>query len=238
MKISWGYVGYVALFLMPGFAAAQASVDCSANSKAAVDRLVCGNQTLLNLDAKFGHAYAAARSASPDQKAFLERAQADLKWRQENCRDSACLEEWYNNVTPQYQAVVSNSRVPGARAASPRGTPAASQTEPAPPKVLAVAMSDLYAQNSIAADDRYRDKELTIEAQVLEVSRDRSGDPFVVASGGYYGKQVILMFSKDQQADLSPLRRWSTATFNCKGMGDQGAYVLADCRGRAPRATR
>lgn len=93
-------------------------------------------------------------------------------------------------------------------------------------------MSDLYSQNSIAADERYRGKELLIEAQVLEVSRDHSGDPFVVASGGYYGKQVVLMFSKDQQSTLAPLRRWATATFNCTGIGDQGAYVLVDCRGQ------
>lgn len=219
-----------------GMVMAQSSVDCGARSTSVVDRLVCNSPSLLALDAKFGRAYAAARDASADKKAFLARAQADLAWRQQNCRDSACVEEWFNNVTPQYQAVARNSRSATVSAASPRGASASSLNEHVVPKVLAAVMSDLYAQNSIAADELYRGKELLIEVQVLEVSRDHSGDLFVVASGGYYGKQVVLMFSKDQQSKLVPLRRWATSAFNCRGVGDQGAYVLVDCRGQSAAA--
>ncbi|MBR8654223.1 hypothetical protein KDH83_13055 [Achromobacter sp. Marseille-Q0513] len=92
---------------------AQTSVDCGARSTPVVDRLVCNSPSLLALDAKFGRAYAAARDANADKKAFLARAQADLAWRQQNCRDSACIEEWFNNVTPQYSALAASGRAYG-----------------------------------------------------------------------------------------------------------------------------
>lgn len=156
---------------------------------------------------------------------------------QRNTKESLSRSGGYKVGAPRGAA---GNPAAAAMAASLRGDPVARQPDPSPPKVLAVTMSDLYSQNSIAADERYLGKELLIEAQVLEVSRDHSGDPFVVASGGYDGKLVVLMFSKDQQSRLAPLRRWATATFNCKGMGDQGAYVLVDCRQQsaAPRKAK
>lgn len=94
------------------WAAAQAnSVDCQ-KPATKIDQLVCGNQSLLNLDTKYAQAYRAARDSAEDHDKFLKLAASDLKWRADNCADVACLEEWYGNVTPRYRAFASNARLP------------------------------------------------------------------------------------------------------------------------------
>lgn len=91
-------------------------------------------------------------------------------------------------------------------------------------------MSSLYAGNRLAADERYLGQAFVIEGVVQLVDRDADGEPHVVLSGAYEGKPVILMFSKDQQSMLVPLRRSLLASFRCIGMGDQGSFLLANCR--------
>lgn len=225
--------GKVALFglvlgtLGSGSAAAN-SVDCQ-KRPTQVDRVVCGSQALLNLDTAYARAYRAAKESAEDASQFMKLAQSDLRWRAENCSDASCIEEWYRNVTPRYSALAANARAYGPRKRAAQD--AVEQAESGAPRASALAMAELYSQNSIDADARYLGKELLITAQVFEVSRDNSGDPYVLVSGGYYGKDMIFMFSKDQQEALVPLRRWMTVTFKCKMKGDQGAYLVADCRG-------
>jgi uncharacterized protein len=211
--------------------AAANSVDCQ-KRPTQVDRLVCGSQPLLNLDTAYAQAYRAAKHSAEDPGQFMKLAQSDLRWRAENCSDAGCIEEWYRNVTPRYTAMAANARAYGPNNRATRSTGSvADQVEAGVPRVSALAMSELYSQNSIDADARYLGKDLLITAQVFEVSRDSSGDPYVLVSGGYYGKDMIFMFSKGQQDILVPLRRWMTITFKCKMKGDHGAYLVADCRG-------
>lgn len=134
MRGRFAWIGCVVVCLAPRLAASQSSVDCGAMSEAVVDRLVCRDAGLLEMDAAFGRAYAAAKAAGVERQSLLTRVQADLKWREKNCRDTACLEEWYRSVTPQYQAIAANAKrsgggegaaIPGAGAGAPlRNRPA------------------------------------------------------------------------------------------------------------------
>ena len=57
--------------------------------------MICADAELSQLDRELGRVYARAKNSTPDSAAF--RRQNDQEWRRReaNCRDRACLLEWY-----------------------------------------------------------------------------------------------------------------------------------------------
>lgn len=204
----------------PSVAFAQTSVDCNAKPTV-VDRLVCDNQTLLNLDTKFARAYAAAKAGGGDLKALSSRAQADLKWRQDNCRDSDCLEEWYNNITPQYQALAKNSRI---------STAQTRKSASSDNSLWAGELLRAYLANGIAADAKYRGKPVEIRGVVQEVGRDAGGEPYVALWADDPYRSVKLVFATAHEGMLAQLRRGESIQRRCVGLGMAFQTPILDCR--------
>lgn len=73
-----------------------ASFDCN-NAKSSTEMMICNDAELSRLDYELSVAYAQAKIAATDQKAFKQQAEAAWKWREENCVTKICLVSWYAN---------------------------------------------------------------------------------------------------------------------------------------------
>lgn len=77
--------------------AAAQSFDC-AKAQTRVEKMVCANRAIADLDEYLGRYYAAARAEMPGAAACLQSDQAQwLKSARDACADSACLKSAYLN---------------------------------------------------------------------------------------------------------------------------------------------
>jgi uncharacterized protein len=72
-----------------------ASFRCPHNASAS-ERLVCGDPELSALDDKLAALYRNAVEATPDTTALEADRISQWQWRQHNCKDKACVADWYN----------------------------------------------------------------------------------------------------------------------------------------------
>jgi uncharacterized protein len=72
-----------------------ASFRCPHNASAS-ERLVCGDTELSSLDDKLAALYRGAVEATPDTTALEADRISQWQWRQHNCKDKACVADWYN----------------------------------------------------------------------------------------------------------------------------------------------
>jgi len=71
-----------------------ASFHCPQNASAS-ERLVCNDPTLSALDDKLAALYRSALDATPDTTALEADRVSQWQWRQHNCKDKACVTDWY-----------------------------------------------------------------------------------------------------------------------------------------------
>lgn len=76
-------------------AAQAASFHCPHNASAS-ERIVCTDPTLSALDDKLAALYKTAVDATPDATALEADRVTQWQWRQHNCKDKACVTDWYN----------------------------------------------------------------------------------------------------------------------------------------------
>jgi len=72
-----------------------ASFHCPHNASAS-ERLVCNDPTLSALDDKLAALYRTAFDATTDTTALEADRVSQWQWRQHNCKDKACVTDWYD----------------------------------------------------------------------------------------------------------------------------------------------
>jgi uncharacterized protein len=72
-----------------------ASFRCPHNASAS-ERLVCSDPELSALDDKLAALYRSAVEATPDTTALEADRISQWQWRQHNCKDKACVADWYD----------------------------------------------------------------------------------------------------------------------------------------------
>jgi uncharacterized protein len=75
--------------------AQAASFHCPRNASAS-ERLVCNDPALSTLDDQLAALYRTAVDASTDTAALEADRVSQWQWRQHNCKDNACVTDWYN----------------------------------------------------------------------------------------------------------------------------------------------
>lgn len=105
------FSAYCALACTPALAA---SFDCS-KASSANEKIICGDTALSALDDKLGQAYHQARKRAADKRAFIADSDKQWRWREQNCRDRACLTDWYHRRQTELQALADNAIAVAAR---------------------------------------------------------------------------------------------------------------------------
>lgn len=111
---------YCALACVPVLAA---SFDCS-KAGSANEKIICGDTGLSALDDKLGQVFHQARKRAADKHAFTADSDKQWRWREQNCRDRACLTDWYRRRQSELQALADNA-IPVAASLPQHSVPAA-----------------------------------------------------------------------------------------------------------------
>ncbi|WP_321798283.1 hypothetical protein [Caballeronia sp. J97] len=86
-----------------------ASFHCPRNASAS-ERLVCSDPELSSLDDKLAVAFRAAHDAASDAAALDADRVTQWQWRQRNCKDKACVADWYTRRIAELEADVEHGR--------------------------------------------------------------------------------------------------------------------------------
>jgi uncharacterized protein len=96
-----------ALALFASLAVAQSahavSFRCLQHASAS-ERLVCSDPQLSALDDKLAALYRSAIDATPDTTALEADRTSQWQWRQHNCKDKACVTDWYDRRIAELEA--------------------------------------------------------------------------------------------------------------------------------------
>lgn len=86
-----------------------ASFHCSRNASAS-ERLVCNDPSLSALDDQLAALYRNALDASSDTTALEADRVSQWQWRQHNCKDKACVADWYNRRIAELEGDVKHGK--------------------------------------------------------------------------------------------------------------------------------
>jgi uncharacterized protein len=85
----------------------SASFDC-AKAKTKIDKLVCGDPKLSDLDDKLGALYKKALELSPVPEDFKKQQRDWVKESRDTCKDAACLKEAYTSRISELERDLTN----------------------------------------------------------------------------------------------------------------------------------
>ncbi|MEX3914974.1 lysozyme inhibitor LprI family protein [Paraburkholderia sp. BR10872] len=91
-----------------------ASFHCPHNASAS-ERLVCNDPTLSALDDKLAALYRSAFDASTDTTALEADRVSQWQWRQHNCKDKACVSDWYDRRIAELEGDLKHGKQAAAR---------------------------------------------------------------------------------------------------------------------------
>ena len=73
---------------------AEASFDCS-RARSALEKMICSDAELFQLNHQVAQVYARARDAAPDRAVFRRQNDVEARRRESICQDRGCLLRWY-----------------------------------------------------------------------------------------------------------------------------------------------
>lgn len=87
-----------------------ASFDCN-KAKSITENLICNNEELSIADIENSNLLKSASLVVTDKKAFRERVRKQWNYREKNCKDEACLYDWYNYQKSIFSQIIQTGEV-------------------------------------------------------------------------------------------------------------------------------
>lgn len=89
------------------------------------------------------------------------------------------------------------------------------------PAITANDIVAAYGENTVAADQQFKDKKFKISGIVSDINTDLFGDPYITLSGGdNQFTEPHFGFEKSEAAQLANLKKGAMVTLVCIGKGD------------------
>ena len=209
----WFRLVLAAAFCGAANVAAAQSFDC-AKAQTRVEKMVCADRAIAELDEYLGRYYAASRAAIPGARACLQSDQARwLKSTRDACADAACLTSAYLNRLAELDPLQ-----PGATALKNVALP------PAPALVWIVPP----AADKVAAPPKPKAQPYdAIGALIDDIATNPNSEGLAIRlKDGTRIPLVMLMFLEGEtQERLAILAKDRTATFRARG------YAATDSKG-------
>ena len=95
----------IAGLMLTHLAAHATSFDCN-RGHSLTEKMICNDPALSKLDDTLGQLYWKARRRVINRRAFLSDSDSKWAWREENCRDAACLGTWYTTRIDELQRLI------------------------------------------------------------------------------------------------------------------------------------
>lgn len=231
-------------FSTRAFAGAAATLFCTASLAASFDcakansipeYLICNTPELSKADDQLKVVFDIAKAQAVDKRAFNDAARQQWNRREKNCRDVACLDQWFSEQISTYSALIrtqANVAPPpiatastGYRAGPPLGAarPATTSQPTAPAADIAISADELfraYDANEVAADLKYKGRLITVEGKVDGINVSFDGEPYIVlAVTGQFLSGVRLNFSKAAMPHLARVQKGAVIRVRCEAKG-------------------
>ena len=193
-------------------AAQAASFDC-AKAGTPVEKMICGNSRLSELDEHLGRYYGAARAALGRAQTCLATTQRDwLRGVRNPCRDAACLERAYLARLAELDPLQ-----PGMTAIKNIELPA----------VKALAWVIPPAEDEVAAPRDPRRPPLLLTGRILDESAE--GDGFVLqeSTGAKHVLLALMFIDKSSGVALETLSRQKDESFEARGQRETSSDGVA-----------
>jgi hypothetical protein len=94
------------------------------------------------------------------------------------------------------------------------------------PVVSAAQLARDYEDNTVAADQKYKNKEFKVSGKVSDINTDFAGSPYITMGGGFIPPQF--KFSRDHAEQLAKVRKGMQLTLLCTGKGDIAKTPMSD----------
>ena len=97
--------------------------------------------------------------------------------------------------------------------------------------VTAAEFAQAYADNTVAADQKFKEKRFTVTGVVDDINTDIMGRPYLVLRGGQAFLAPQFVFAKDQANYAAGLKKGARVILICVGLGDIAKTAMAgDCQ--------
>ncbi len=130
-----------------------------------------------------------------------------------------------------FMATFATALLLGACSESGNSSAAASVTpEPtaAPVVVTAAKLAKDYDENTVAADAKYKEKQLQVTGKIVDISTDFAGSPYLTLRGNNEFMGPQFGFSADDAPALAKLKKGQQVTLLCTGRGDVVKTPMSD----------
>lgn len=191
------------LWLGAAQAAWCASFPCE-KAATPVEKTICGNVDLSQLDEHLGRYYSAAREALGEARACVAKDQRDwLSSVRNRCKDAECLERVYLERLGELDGLQ-----PGVTALRNIELP----------RVKSLAWVIAPAEDTVAAPRDPQAKPLVVEGRILDEVTD--GDGYVIqdAAGGKHLVVALMFITDSSAATLETLSKDVTARYEARGL--------------------
>lgn len=89
------------------------------------------------------------------------------------------------------------------------------------PAVTAASIASAYSENTVAADQQFKDKKFKVTGTVVDINTDFMGNPYITLSGGVNQfMEPQFGFEKSDAPKLANLKKGSKVKLICVGKGD------------------
>ena len=97
------------------------------------------------------------------------------------------------------------------------------------PEVKASDIAIAYNENTVAADQRFKNKEFKVSGTVVDINTDIMGNPYITLRGGVNQfMEPHFGFEKSAASQLANLKKGSKVTLICTGKGDIAKTPMSD----------
>ena len=86
--------------------------------------------------------------------------------------------------------------------------------------ISSTQFSKEYDENTIAADEKYKDKRFKITGKVVSINTDFSDTPYLVLSGNDFFTSPQFSFESEHKSELAKVKKGMKITLSCIGAGD------------------
>lgn len=97
------------------------------------------------------------------------------------------------------------------------------------PTITASSIAQAYNENTVAADQAFKDKQFKVSGTVVDINTDIMGDPYITLRGGVNEfMEPHFGFEQSDAAQLAGLRKGSKVKLVCIGKGDIAKTPMSD----------
>jgi Na+-transporting methylmalonyl-CoA/oxaloacetate decarboxylase gamma subunit len=97
----------------------------------------------------------------------------------------------------------------------------AKQEMAALPAVTAASIASAYSENTVAADQQFKDKKFKVSGTVADINTDFMGNPYITLRGGVNQfMEPQFGFEKSDASQLANLKKGTKVNLICVGKGD------------------